>query len=43
MTMLLILVMVFGGALAVAAVTYTHAARKKRQSIELGEGRKFRL
>ena len=43
MTILMILVIVFGGALAVAAVTYTHASRKKRQSIELGEGRKFRL
>jgi hypothetical protein len=43
MTMLLILVMVFGGALAVAAVTYTHGSRKKRESIQLGEGRKFRL
>jgi hypothetical protein len=38
-----IVVIVFGGAVAVAAVTYTHASRKKRQSIELGEGRKFRL
>ena len=43
MTVLMILVIVFGGAVAVAAVTYTHASRKKRQSIELGEGRKFRL
>jgi hypothetical protein len=43
MTMLLILVMVFGGALAVAAVTYTHGSRKKRESIRLGEDRKFRF
>ena len=43
MTMLLILIIVFGGALALAAVTYTHASRKKRESIRLGEGRKFRL
>ena len=43
MTMFLIAVIVFGGAVAVAAVTYTHGARKKRQSIELGGGRKFRL
>jgi hypothetical protein len=43
MTILMILVIVFGGALAVAAVTYTHGSRKKRQSIQLGEGRKFRL
>jgi len=43
MTILMILVIVFGGALAVAAVTYTHASRKKRQSIQLGEDRKFRF
>ena len=43
MTMFLVVVIVFGGAIAAAAVTYTHASRKKRQSIELGEGRKFRL
>ncbi|MDQ1410805.1 MAG: hypothetical protein QOJ41_2540 [Acidobacteriaceae bacterium] len=43
MTVLMILVIVFGGALAVAAVTYTHASRKKRESIRLGEGRKYRL
>ena len=43
MMMLMILVIVFGGALAAAAVTYTHASRKKRESIQLGEGRKFRL
>jgi hypothetical protein len=43
MTMFLIVVIVFGGAVAVAAVTYTYGSRKKRQSIELGEGRKFRL
>jgi hypothetical protein len=43
MTILMILVIVFGGALAVAAVTYTHGSRKKRQSIQLGEDRKFRL
>jgi len=43
MTILMILVIVFGGALGVAAVTYTHGSRKKRQSIQLGEGRKFRL
>jgi hypothetical protein len=43
MTMLVILAIVFGGALAVAAVTYAQGSRKKRQSIQLGEGRKFRL
>jgi hypothetical protein len=43
MTVLMILVIVFGGALAAAAVTYTYASRKKRESIRLGEGRKFRL
>jgi hypothetical protein len=43
MTMLLILVIVFGGALAAAAVTYTHASRKTRESIQMGVSRKFRL
>jgi hypothetical protein len=43
MTVLLILVIVFGGALVAAAVTYTHASRKKRESIQMGVGRKFRL
>jgi hypothetical protein len=43
MTILVILAIVFGGALVVAAVTYTHGSRKKRESIQLGVGRKFRF
>ena len=43
MTIFWIVVIAFGGAVTVAAVTYTHGSRKKRQSIELGEDRKFRL
>jgi hypothetical protein len=43
MTMLMILVIVFGGALVVAAITYTQASRKKNESIQHGAGRKFRF
>ena len=43
MTMLMILVIVFGGALAAVAVTYTHVSRKKRESRQLGIDRKFRF
>jgi hypothetical protein len=43
MTMFLVVVIVFGGAVAAAAVTYTHASRKKRESIRMGVGRKFHL
>jgi hypothetical protein len=43
MTMLMFLVIAFGGALAAATMTIALGSRKKRQSIQLGEGRKFRL
>ena len=43
MTMLVILAIVLGAGLAVAAVTYTRKSRKNREPIQLGVGRKLRL
>jgi hypothetical protein len=42
MTILMILAIVVGAALIVAAVTYTHQSRKNKEPIQLGVGRKLR-